>query len=223
MSREEGRQVSNTFGGSAIPGKHMFDEKIAQSAQISYSDNDTKKTRWVNTLRNYLIGRCWKMRQLLLWAESFQKRTITFLDMQTLAHEQSYMEDIGFDPMRVSSELWSFLNLNVTGHVRNKVDAAQELNGLNVWRCIVVPLAPKAVARRAEMYTSIHSPGKCKHIGEMTDHLEAWEWKIDECVVMGGQRLNDQEMCIITLNMLPADTPAVFVQALEGHQDYVML
>ena len=27
--------------------------------------------------------------------------------------------------------------------------------------------------------------GKCKHFGEMTDHLEAWERKIDEFVVMG--------------------------------------
>ena len=45
------------------------------------------------------------MRQLLIWAEGFQKRTITFLDMQNHALEQSYMEDIGFNPTRVSSEL----------------------------------------------------------------------------------------------------------------------
>ena len=174
------------FGASATPGKQMFDENIAQSAQMSYSDDDTKKTHWVKTLRNYLIGRCWEMRQLLVWAESFQKRTITFLDIQTLAHVQSYMEDIGFDPMRASSELWSFLNLNVTGNGRNKFDAAQELNGFAVWRRIVVPVAPRTVARRVEMYTSIHSPGRCKHFGEMTDHLDAWERKIDEFVVMGS-------------------------------------
>jgi hypothetical protein len=84
----------------------MFDEKIAQSAQMTYSDDDAKKAHWVKTLRTYLIGRCWEMRQLLLWAESFQKRTMTFMDIQALAQEQSYMEDIGFDPMRASSELW---------------------------------------------------------------------------------------------------------------------
>ena len=88
----------------------MFDEKIAQSAQMTYSDDDTKNTQWVKCVRNYLIGRCWEMRQFLLWAESFQKRTITFLDMQNLALEQSYMEDIGFNPTRASSELWSFVN-----------------------------------------------------------------------------------------------------------------
>ena len=35
--------------------------------------------------------------------------------------------------------------------------------------------------------------------------------------------MNDPEMCIIALNVLPANTPAFLVQALEGHQDYVML
>jgi hypothetical protein len=48
-------------GGLAASGKQMFDEKIARSAQMSYSDDDTKKTHWVKTVRNYLIGRCWEM------------------------------------------------------------------------------------------------------------------------------------------------------------------
>ena len=84
---------------------------------------------------------------------------------------------------------------------------------LDVWRRIVLRLAPKTFARRVEMSSTIHSPGKCKHVGEITDHLEAWERKIDEFVIMGG-RLNDPEMCIIALNMLPADMPAFLVQAL---------
>ena len=107
------------------------------------------------------------MRQLLLWVESFQKQSITFMDIQNLGMAITYMEDIGFSPTRASSELWAFLNLNVTGHERNKFDAAKELKGLDVWRRIVVPLAPKTVARRVEMYSAIHSPAKCKHIGEM--------------------------------------------------------
>ena len=66
------------------------------------------------------------------------------MDIQALAAEHTYMEDIGFSPMRASSELWAFLNLNVTGHGRNKLDAAQELNGLDVWRRSVVPLNGRA-------------------------------------------------------------------------------
>ena len=83
------------------------------------------------------------------------------MDIQNFGIANTYMEDIGFSPMRASSELWAFLNLNVTGHGRNKFDAAKELNGLDVPRRIVVPFAPKTVARRVEMYSAIYSPAKC--------------------------------------------------------------
>ena len=42
------------------------------------------------------------------------------------------------------------------------------------------------VAQRVEMYSVIHSPARCKHIGEMSDHFEAWERKIDDLVIMDG-------------------------------------
>ena len=76
--------------------------------------------------------------------------------------------------------------MNVTGKGRTKFNAAQELHGLDVWRRIVVPLAPKTVARRVEMYSAIHSPGKCKHLGDMADQLEAWERNIDDFIIMGA-------------------------------------
>ena len=40
----------------------MFDEKIAQSTQMTYSDDDIKKAHWVKTVRNYLSGCSWEMR-----------------------------------------------------------------------------------------------------------------------------------------------------------------
>ena len=65
MSR--GDKVPVLDGGSPHQAsKPLFDEKIAQSAQMAYSDDDAKKTQWVKTVRNYLIRRCWEMRQLLL-------------------------------------------------------------------------------------------------------------------------------------------------------------
>ena len=70
MSRGD-RGLATTCGGSAVPGKPMFDETIAQSTQMTYADDDTKTAQWAKTVRNYLIGRSWEMRQLLLWTESF--------------------------------------------------------------------------------------------------------------------------------------------------------
>ena len=98
------------------------------------------------------------------------------MDIQNPSVEHKYMECIGFNPMKSMSELWAVLNLNVTGSGRNQFDAAQELNGLDVWR-------------RIDVFLLLHSPAKCKHIGEMSDHLEAWEMKIDYFVILGGQNL----------------------------------
>ena len=112
------------------------------------------------------------------------------------------------------------MNLSVAGNGCNKFDAVQELNGLDVLRRIVVPLAPKTVARCVEMYSIIHSPVRCKHIGEMSDHIEAWERKIDDFAITGGPRLNDPEIGIIALNLFSADTPASLVLVLEGRSDY---
>ena len=97
MSRGD-RTLPNGCGGSAAPGKPMFEEMIAQSTQMTYSDEDTKKAQCAQTVRNYLIVRGWEMRQLLLWAESFQKQVITFTDIQNLGMANTYMEDIGVSP-----------------------------------------------------------------------------------------------------------------------------
>ena len=83
------RTLPISCGGSAAPGKLMFDKN---------SDDDTKKAQWVKTVRNYLIGRSSDMRQLLLWAESFQKQVITFMDIQNLAIANTYMDKHRLQP-----------------------------------------------------------------------------------------------------------------------------
>ena len=49
-----------------------------------------------------------------------------------------------------------------------------------VWRRVVVLFALKTFARRVEEYSVIHSHARCRHIGEISDHLEAWERNIDD-------------------------------------------
>ena len=201
----------------------MFDDKVAQSEVMRYDDDDVKKTKWVKAVRNYLIGQAWEMKNLLLWAESFQRDTITFMDIQDLATRNAHMGDIGFSPERASGELWSFLNLNVTGNARTKFDAARELNGLDVWRRIVVPMAPKTIARRVAMHTLVHDPPRSKKLSELMDDVEAWEHNIEDFMALGGQDISNEEKCVIVLKMMPPDTPATLIMALEDHADFETL
>ena len=104
---------------AADPGKPMFDEKIAQSTQITYYDDDAKKAQWVKTVRNYLIGCSWEMRQLLLRAESFQKRIITLMDIQNLGIANTYMEDIGFGRLIAASQRPHGYHLRIIKHTKH--------------------------------------------------------------------------------------------------------
>ena len=57
------------------------------------------------------------------------------------------MTDSGVDPIQASHKLWAFLNLNLPASctkVRNLFDKAKELQGFDVWRRIMVPMAPHA-------------------------------------------------------------------------------
>ena len=53
------------------------------------------------------------------------------------------MQDSGLDPIQKNHELWAFLNLSLPASctkVRNLFDKAKELQGLDVWRRIMVPM-----------------------------------------------------------------------------------
>ena len=94
------------------------------------------------------------------------------------------------------------------------------MNGLDVWRRIVAPLKPKTVAKRVELHTEVHAPPRCKSIGELPEHLEAWQRQIDEFILMGGTDIPDEEKCVIVLKQLPPDTPASMAMALEDFKHY---
>ena len=150
----------------------MFEEKVAQNPAYAY--NESNKQAWMEALRDYMIGRHWEMRDLLIWAENVSRKTIETADVRRLASEQTYMNDIGFDPVRASGDLWSFLNLNVglTGNGRSKFKQAEKLKGLDVWRRIVAPMKPKTVSRKVELHTEVNSPPKCKGISSIIEHLD---------------------------------------------------
>jgi hypothetical protein len=103
----------------------MFEEKVAQNPVYQYTE--TNQQAWMEAIRDYLIGRHWEMKELLLWAENFNKKKIEDSDVRQLVAQQTYMNDIGFDPVRASGDLWTSLNLNVglTGNGRSKFKQAR--------------------------------------------------------------------------------------------------
>ena len=98
----------------------MFDEKVAQQP-VSISDQANQE-KWSKTIRNYLVGRRYEMKNLLSWAENFQKSPILRWIVES-RKDNAYMNDCCFDPVCASHELCAFLNLNLQGSARTKFDS----------------------------------------------------------------------------------------------------
>ena len=129
--------------------------------------------------------------------------------------------------MGFSPELWSFLNLNVTGmnakEARRAFDGIPKLNGFEAWRKIVVPLEPKSAARISNLYDDVRRPTRAKNLLEFEARIEEWEQDITRYVECGGPELPQWEKCIIALKILPKDTPSTITIPLRKIQNYAEL
>ena len=136
----------------------------------------------MNAVKNYLIGERWLVLDLLDWAEKFEKMCI---EEQHLLGNQGFMQDIGFNAIQA----------------RPKFDNAPRLNGFVVWRSVVCPMAPKRVARRADLHTALHIPPPAKKLSKLMEAIESWEKLRDRYYEMGGQTVQGDEQCAILLKM----------------------
>ena len=193
---------------------------MAQNPHFQFDHNNQEK--WMATVKNYLIGERWEMVDLLDWAERFEKTPIEEHHLKAVA-SSDLMQDSGFDTIQASQELWAFLNLNLVGSARAKFDKAPRLNGFDVWRRVVCPMAPKSVARRVDLHTDLHNPARAKRLADLIETVEAWEKLRDRYYEMGGQEVQSDEQCVILLKMLPSDTPASMIMVLEDFTNYEAL
>ena len=100
---------------------------------------------------------------MLQWAEKWAKTSIP--DEKVLELRQSFCHDDGFDPVQADRDLWSFLNLNVTGtKIEGKFRTVKRLRGLEAWRAIVNPIEPKTLAKRRELHRLVHFVACCPRL-----------------------------------------------------------
>lgn len=104
---------------------------------------DTHKQEWLKTTTNYLISKAYEMAAFPLWAEQFQSRVITELEMQGLAQSGNCIDN---DPVKLSRGLLGFLSLCLTGDEKLTFSNATPGNVFDAWRRIVVSIGPRSEA-----------------------------------------------------------------------------
>ena len=106
--------------------------------------------------------------------------------------------------------------MNTTKHA--DFNRGPRLNGFEAWRRLVVPVKPRNEAKRLDMHTTVHNPGKSTGLGAMAKDIEKWEEDIEEYEACGGA-ITEADRKAVILKMLPKDSPSNVVTNLRGASD----
>ena len=127
------------------------------------------------------MGKAWELHTLFRWAEDSSENGPRPLKITAAVVEACRGNpQIGSgDPHRLSRELWALLNLNVVVEAakdaRRIFDSVPVLDGFEVWRRLVGPMAPRTLHRRHDLYTKVHSPVAARSLAGVEVGIEVWE------------------------------------------------
>ena len=126
----------NMASGDAPPDKLRLDSKLARIDKHMYLDNAPET--WHKSVRTYLVGQHIDMMPFLSWIEGRGHCPITAADLEPMASQVM----MTLDPMHISRELWSWLNLSLekSASAQQTFHNIEGLNGAEVYRQLVVPL-----------------------------------------------------------------------------------
>ena len=143
------------------------------------------------------------MQAYLNWIESQGDEVITNDSIRM----SSAMSDIrSFDPIQVSNELWSWLNITLGNnvHANRQFNLAGELNGAEAYRRLVAPQVVNSLIRRNALRDKIQSPQRAKNMISIMDYVSLWEENTEAFIKAGGSPVAEEDRCAQLMKILPA-------------------
>jgi hypothetical protein len=170
---------------------------LAKEALFHYDQKHT--AAWLKKVSNYFVGQCPDAELLLKWAQNHQNISFT----------QTEVKNCGLcldaDPVQVSQRIWSWLQIPLLGTGTTEVDFnnTETLNGLEVWRKLSVPAAPRSQARRFALRDRVQQTKQCTTFAGVLEQLVEWKNLLTEYVLAGAQMPSDEDRRHSLLKMLP--------------------
>ena len=116
---------------------------------------------------------------------------------------------MNLDPIQVSRELWSWINLTLTKSTsaRQTFHNVEELNGAEVYRRLVTPLGltQPSVTRRGVLRDRVQAPSRAKNMITIMDAVKDWETNKLAFHKAGGSQHSDEEERAQLYKILPTD------------------
>ena len=171
---------------------------------------------WRLLITNYLLSQIPAMEALLRSAESLDDEPAT---LHTLVNR-----GLGVSPdtlQKLSRDLWGFLNLNMQGSARDRVNNSTPLEGFALWQRIVKAIRSRNEIRRHELFAKVQRPEMASNLREMLVALERWETLYRDCLESGGRKLSFEKKRSALLTILPVKfREEIFFRVPAMQEDY---
>ena len=211
QQQQQPQQYNIGFGsssgfGQSNPGDRLkLDLKLAQIDKHIYSD--AAPETWHKEVRTYLIGAHVDVSPFLNWVEAQKNTVITEQMLHDIVPSGIVMMNL--DPIQVSRELWSWINLCLTKSTsaRQTFHNVQELNGAEVYRRLVTPLGltQPSITRRGILRDKVQTPSRAKNMITIMDAVKDWETSKLAFHKAGGTQHSDEEERAQLYKILPTD------------------
>ena len=193
------------FGGGEGSGpgvnlNRLFDDKVALATEYSFDGGD-EGDKWYVRTRGYWISKCPDILPMLNWAESFGNEKITTEIIQGMQFQQGWMTEL--NPERLGHVVWGFLNTCLKDKARTFFQAADELNGWDGWRRVVMHIRRSRQVRLGTLRKKVRNPPPITKLEDVTIGITKYDNLLRDFEAAGGTPPDDMERKQDLLDTLP--------------------
>ena len=108
----------------------------------------------------------------------------------------------------LSSQVWSYLNLNLVGEALVPFRNVAPHEGFEAWRKTLRLARSRGEVRRMELTSKVQRPSGASKLADVGKALEAWDTDMREFIEAGGRGMSFDERKLALLNIVPEQVRA---------------
>ena len=165
---------------ASVNWDRLFDDKVALSQAYAY--NGKHGEEWATTTRGYFMTRLNSVKTVLEWVEKQEHSEVTMDSVIEAKRAGSFIDLEEHELHKLSARIWQFLNHCVSGDARHTFRGADQLNGFEGWRLLIIEFRKGSWFRKETLRRA------CKFVPPIAK-LE----DIPAAIVQYDQRVKDYE------------------------------